>query len=253
MRAGRSASSSSPATSTSSTATAKCGHEPAAVIGADALILRTPYLGPQAAADYAHLRIGLLGGSFNPAHEGHRHISLLALKHLGLDELWWLVSPQNPLKSSDGMAPFEERFKSAIAASRHPRIRVTDIESHLGTRYTADTLAAFAVRFPKTRFVWIMGADNLRQISAWKNWTTIFRTVPVAVFDRAPYAWGALASHAAQRFRRYRLPARRAAKLALMVPPAWVFFHSRLHPASATAIRTGRRRQRSAAISGQRR
>jgi nicotinate-nucleotide adenylyltransferase len=194
----------------------------------------------------------LLGGSFNPAHEGHRHISLLALKHLALDELWWLVSPQNPLKSSTDMAAFDERFKSAVAASCHPRIRVTDIESHLGTRYTADTLETLAARFPKTHFVWIMGADNLRQISAWKDWTAIFRTVPVAVFDRAPYAWGALASHAAQRFRRYRIKARRAAKLALMAPPAWVFFHSRLHPASATAIRAGRRR-RSATISSQRR
>jgi nicotinate-nucleotide adenylyltransferase len=173
----------------------------------------------------------------------------LALKHLALDELWWLVSPQNPLKSADGMASFDDRLEGAVKMARHPRIRVTDLERHLGTRYTADTLASLTRRFPKTHFVWIMGADNLRQISTWKNWTAIFRTVPVAVFDRAPYAWGALASHAARRFRRYRLRASRAAKLALAEPPAWVFFHTQLHPASATAIRAGRRRRQLSAFS----
>jgi len=165
----------------------------------------------------------------------------LALKHLALDELWWMVSPQNPLKPSDDMAPFAERLAGARAVARHPRIRVTDIEARLGSRYTADTLKAIVSRFPRTRFVWIMGADNLRQISDWHNWTLIFRTVPVAVFDRAPYSWGALASHAAQRFRRYRVRTRQAARLALAPPPAWTFFHTPLHPASATAIRAGRR------------
>jgi nicotinate-nucleotide adenylyltransferase len=201
-------------------------------------------LAPRAVADCARLRIGILGGSFNPAHAGHRHISLLALKHLALDELWWMVSPQNPLKSTDGMASFAERLAGARAMARHPRIRVTDLEARLGTRYTADTLKAVVERFPKTHFVWIMGADNLRQIDRWKNWRMIFRLVPVAVFDRAPFVWGALASQAARRFRHYRLPASRAAKLALAKPPAWVFFHSQLHPASSTAIRAGRRRVR---------
>jgi nicotinate-nucleotide adenylyltransferase len=198
----------------------------------------------QAVADYAHLRVGILGGSFNPAHEGHRHISLLALKHLALDELWWLVSPQNPLKSTDDMDSFDERFASATAMARHPRIRVTDIEARLGTRYTADTLKTIIRRFPQTHFVWIMGADNLHQIDRWKNWRLIFRIVPVAVFDRAPFVWGALASHAARRFRHYRLQTNRAAQLALAKPPAWVFFHTQLHPASSTAIRAGRRRVR---------
>jgi nicotinate-nucleotide adenylyltransferase len=169
---------------------------------------------------------------------------MLALKHLALDELWWLVSPQNPLKSAGDMASFDERFVGARAMARHPRIRVTDLEARLGSRYTADTLKLIVQRFPKTHFVWIMGADNLRQIDRWKNWRMIFRLVPVAVFDRAPYVWGALASHAARRFRHFRLSTGRAAQLALMKPPAWVFFHTQLHPASSTAIRAGRRRLR---------
>ncbi|MGE5537684.1 MAG: nicotinate-nucleotide adenylyltransferase [Gemmatimonas sp.] len=205
------------------------------------MIPHTPYLPPYAVADYAHLRIGILGGSFNPAHEGHRHISLLALKHLALDELWWLVSPQNPLKSTADMASFAERFAGAKDMARHPRIRVTDLELRLGSRYTADTLRTIVRRFPRTHFVWIMGADNLRQISHWRDWTLIFRTVPIAVFDREPYSWGALASHAARRFRQYRWHQSHAAQLALATAPAWVFFHCRRHPASATAIRAGRR------------
>lgn len=152
-----------------------------------------------------------------------------------------MVSPQNPLKTSDDMAPFAERLADARKVARHPRIRVTGIEARLGTRYTADTLRTLVRRFPNTHFVWIMGADNLRQISDWHNWTLIFRTMPVAVFDRAPYAWGALASQAARRFRRYRIRTEHAATLALAGPPAWAFFHTRLHPASATAIRAGRR------------
>jgi nicotinate-nucleotide adenylyltransferase len=160
---------------------------------------------------------------------------------LALDELWWMVSPQNPLKSSDDMASFAERFASAEAVARHPRIRVTDLELRLGSRYTADTLRTIVGRFPRTHFVWIMGADNLRQISHWRDWTLIFRTMPIAVFDREPYSWGALAGHAAQRFRQYRWQQNRAAQLALAAPPAWVFFHTRRHPATATAIRASRR------------
>ena len=152
-----------------------------------------------------------------------------------------MVSPQNPLKTADDMAPFAERLAGARKVARHPRIRVTGIEARLGTRYTADTLQTLVRRFPQTRFVWIMGADNLLQISEWHNWTLIFRTVPVAVFDRAPYSWGALASQAARRFRRYRIRTEHAASLALATPPAWAFFHTQLHPASATAIRAGRR------------
>ena len=192
------------------------------------------------------MRIGLLGGSFNPAHEGHRHISLLALKYLHLDELWWLVSPQNPLKSTNDMAPFAERLASARAMARHPRIRVSDIESRLHTRYTADTLHALRSRFPHTRFVWIMGADNLAQIPRWERWTEIFNTVPIAVFDRATYSFRALAGKAAQRFARQRIESRNAAALADQKAPAWVYFHARRHPASASSIRARHAKSRAA-------
>jgi len=191
-------------------------------------------------------RIGLLGGSFNPAHRGHLHVSLEALKRLDLDEVWWLVAPQNPLKPAKGMLPFEERLAAARAFVRHPRIKVTAIEAALGTRYTADTLAALRQRFPKTRFVWLMGADNLAQIRHWERWESIFRLVPVAVFDRPTYVSRALAELAAKRFERHRLPAGSARHLADRAPPAWVFFPIRLDGSSATALRA--RRRRTAAI-----
>ena len=168
------------------------------------------------------------------------HISLLALKHLQLDEVWWMVSPQNPLKSRDGMAPFEERLAGAREKARHPDIRVTDIEQHLNTRYTHDTLKALNTCFPRVQFVWIMGADNLAQISHWQRWTKIFNLVPIAVFDRAPYSFDALAGKAAQAFARFKRRRRDAHKLAEMKPPAWIFFHTRLHPGSATMIRSRR-------------
>ncbi|MBM3488304.1 MAG: nicotinate-nucleotide adenylyltransferase, partial [Alphaproteobacteria bacterium] len=188
------------------------------------------------------MRIGLLGGSFNPAHEGHRHISLLALKHLHLDEVWWLVSPQNPLKSSDGMAPFAERMEGAQRIARHPSILVSDIEQRLGTRYTADTLKALRRCFPRIEFVWLMGADNLVQISRWQRWTKIFGMMPIAVFDRAPYSFAALAGKAAHAFARFQVKGRHAHGLADRKAPAWIFFHTRLHPGSATAIRARRAR-----------
>lgn len=188
----------------------------------------------------AGLRVGLLGGSFNPAHEGHRYISLLALKLLALDELWWLVSPQNPLKSTLDMAPFAERLEQARSIASHPRIRVTGLEARLNTRYTADTVRGLRLRFPHTHFVWIMGADNLAQIPQWERWTEIFASVPIAVFDRATYSFRALAGKAARRFAARRIAARHAAALAEMTPPAWVYFHVRRHPASATSIRARR-------------
>ena len=184
--------------------------------------------------------MGVLGGSFNPAHDGHVHISLLALKHLHLDEVWWMVSPQNPLKPQAGMAPFEERFASAEALARHPDIRVTDIELHMRTRYTHDTLVTLKACFPRVDFVWIMGADNLVQMSRWQRWTKIFNLVPIAIFDRAPYSFNALAGKAAQAFSRFQWRPRDALKLVEARPPAWIFFHSRLYPGSATRIR-GRR------------
>lgn len=184
-------------------------------------------------------RIGLLGGSFNPAHAGHRNVSIEALRRLALAEVWWLVSPQNPLKPKAGMVDFRHRLKGARALARHPRLRVSDLEARLGTRYTADTLRALRRRFPRHRFVWLMGADNLAQIAAWARWERIFSLVPVAVFDRPTYALRALAAKAARRFASGRLREGAAEGLAMRRPPAWVFLHGRLNPQSATAIRAG--------------
>lgn len=151
-----------------------------------------------------------------------------------------MVSPQNPLKSTEGMAPFEDRLEGARALVRHPNIRVTDIESRLGTSYTAETLEILKMCFPKTRFVWIMGADNLAQISRWQRWTRIFNQVPIAVFDRAPYSFDALAGKAAKAFFRFKQKRSNAWQLADMSAPAWMFFHTRLHPGSSTEIRARR-------------
>ena len=185
-------------------------------------------------------RVGLLGGSFNPAHDGHRHVSLLALKRLGLDAVWWLVSPQNPLKPESGMAPLADRLARARAVARHPRIRPTDIETRLGTRYTVDTVRALRRRWPHIRFVWLIGADNLLQLPRWHRWDMLFRLVPIAVFARHPYSLRALSGSAARRFATSRLPERVVRTLAGREPPAWAFLHIRVHPASATAIREAR-------------
>jgi nicotinate-nucleotide adenylyltransferase len=186
--------------------------------------------------------IGLLGGSFNPAHEGHRHVSLLALQKLKLDEIWWLVSPQNPLKPRNDMAPLEERLSRARKiVARDRRIKVTDIETTLGTRYTADTIDALQRQFPRLDFVWLMGADNLAQISRWDRWQSIFQAVPIAVFDRPAYSLSALKAKAAQRYSSRRVAPEQAGELAALEPPAWTFIRLRLHPASATQIRAQRK------------
>jgi nicotinate-nucleotide adenylyltransferase len=187
------------------------------------------------------LRIGLLGGSFNPAHAGHLHISRLALQRLGLHYVWWLVSPQNPLKPEHGMAPLAERLRGAVlTARRHPRIRVSAIEARLGTRYTVDTLAALRRHFPATRFVWLMGADNLAQMPRWHRWSRIFHLAAIAVFARGSYVMNALAGPAAKRFRHFRVSPRAAHRLASKPRPAWAFLPTPLSPVSATAIRAGR-------------
>ena len=186
-------------------------------------------------------RVGLLGGSFNPAHEGHLHISLFALQRLRLDAVWWLVSPQNPLKSATGMAAFDERFARAELVAQDPRIQVSDIELKLGTRYTVDTLRTLCRRHAQHRFVWIMGADNLIQLPRWRNWTSLVDLVPVAVFARPGYSQRSLFGAAAHRYRRKRVPDHAAAGLADRKAPAWVFLHTPMHPASATAIRANRR------------
>jgi nicotinate-nucleotide adenylyltransferase len=186
-------------------------------------------------------RIGLLGGSFNPAHEGHLHISQQALRRLKLDQMWWVVSPQNPLKRTMGMAPFSERFTSAESvAAADPRILVTDIEKKLGTQYSIDTVINLTQTFPNTRFIWVMGADNLIQAARWRDWRTFFRAVPIAVFSRPTYSLRALVSKAARSFARARIRESRAGRLADMRPPAWVYLRIPMSSASATRIRTRR-------------
>jgi nicotinate-nucleotide adenylyltransferase len=198
-------------------------------------------------------RVGLLGGSFNPAHEGHLHISREALKRLDLDEVWWLVAPQNPLKPVRGMAPFAKRLAAARALARHPRLRVLDLEARLSTRYTVDTVTALQRIFPRTRFVFIIGADILAQIRQWKRWTEIFARLPIAVLARPTYCFKGLAELAAQRYARHRLAPAAAPSLAEREPPAWVFLPIKLNVHSATEIRShagperaarGRRKQR---------
>jgi ribosome silencing factor RsfS/YbeB/iojap/nicotinate (nicotinamide) nucleotide adenylyltransferase len=169
------------------------------------------------------------------------HVSLLALQRLDLDEVWWLVSPQNPLKPAKGMAPLAKRLADASAfAKRHRWIKVTGIEAALGTTFTADTIRALRRRFPGTRFVWLMGADNLAQLPRWQRWEEIVDTVPVAVFDRPQTAPRALSGIAAQRYARARVAPGQSRRLAEMTAPAWVFIHAKLDPSSATAIRARR-------------
>jgi nicotinate-nucleotide adenylyltransferase len=207
----------------------------------------TPSLPPF--GDRRRIRVGLLGGSFNPAHDGHVHLSREALRRLGLAQVWWLVSPQNPLKPSTGMAPLAARLKSARTlvdnAGLAGRVVVTDVERRLGVTRTAETLHRLRRFYPATDFVWLMGADNLAQLSRWWRWTDIFHTARVAVFDRSPYSYGALAGSAANRFRR----ARRAGKALWNTGlPAWAYIAIRRHPASATALRRapGNARKRAA-------
>ncbi len=184
-------------------------------------------------------RVGLLGGSFNPAHPGHRHISLEALKRLDLDAVWWLVTPQNPLKRRRGMASFAHRIASAVAlTAHHPRLAVLDLEARLGTHFTVDTLRELRRRFPHVHFVWLMGADILVELRHWRHWGEIFCRTPVAVFARPTYCHRALAEIAAHRFRRYRVTPGAARRLAEMAPPAWTFLPVRLDPRSATEIRS---------------
>ncbi|MEA2817068.1 MAG: nicotinate-nucleotide adenylyltransferase, partial [Rhodospirillaceae bacterium] len=188
-------------------------------------------------------RIGLLGGSFNPAHDGHRHISLEALKRLGLDEVWWLVSPQNPLKAGDGMEPLATRVARAKQIAHHPRIRVEAPELLLGTRYTLDTVRALNRLYPKARFVWLMGSDILPQLVDWQGWRELFAAIPIAAFARPGWSYAALASAAPRAFARYRIDAGQARALASCQPPAWCFIPSRLDSHSATAIRAVRPRR----------
>jgi nicotinate-nucleotide adenylyltransferase len=186
----------------------------------------------------AGMRIGLLGGSFNPPHAAHRMISLTALKRLSLDQVWWMVSPGNPLKEHDGLAPLSERLLLSREVSRHPRIKVTGFEAGIGTAYTAEVLRFLRRRFPRTHFVWLMGADNLAGFHRWSEWQAIFGLMPVAVEDRPEWRRRALASPAASRFGRFRIPEAEAAALPSLAPPAWCYLSGPLSKLSSTALRS---------------
>ena len=183
------------------------------------------------------LRIGLLGGSFNPAHDGHRHISLEALARLNLDRVWWIVSPGNPLKSHQDLADQQTRLHLAAAVAHHPRIDVTGFEAQLGTPYTAETLAYLTKRLHDVKFVWLMGADNLATLHRWRHWRRILATMPVAVLDRPRWRYRALASRAALSHAACQLPETESRGLAQANAPAWSFLSIPLSNMSSTALR----------------
>lgn len=180
--------------------------------------------------------IGLLGGSFDPAHEGHAHITREALKRFGLDEVWWLVSPGNPLKSH-GPADIDRRIEHAHQVMQHPRVTITDIEAHLGTRYTAQTLRALKRLYPGVQFVWLMGADNLVQFSQWQDWQWIMRNVPVGVLARPGQRVSARSSKTARVFGQARLSSRASHQLGRAATPSWCFLNVPMLDHSSSEIR----------------
>lgn len=187
----------------------------------------------------AGMRVGLLGGSFNPAHAGHLHVSHLARARLGLDEVWWLVSPQNPLKEADETAPLAQRLAGARRVARSGYVKVTDLEARVGAHYSVDTVRYLTGRFPAARFVWIMGADNLEIFHRWRGWRQIAARMPIAVIDRPGAGPNAAAAPAARKLETYRWPERLARRLADLAPPVWVLIHGPMSPLSSTAIREG--------------
>ncbi len=187
---------------------------------------------------HAKQRIGLLGGSFNPAHDGHVHISLEAIKRLKLDEVWWLVSPKNPLKKASDLADVTLRLNGAKAITKtHPRIVVRDDEITHGLYYTIDSIVHLQAHYRATQFVWLMGADNLKHFHRWKGHAALAARIPIAVLDRAPYSFGALASRTALRLRHSRISPKNASLLAGLKAPAWVYIPIPRHPLSATFLR----------------
>jgi nicotinate-nucleotide adenylyltransferase len=183
------------------------------------------------------LRIGLFGGSFNPAHAAHRRVSLLALKRLKLDHIWWLVTPGNPLKDTRALPSLGKRIEAAQRVAAHPRIHVTGIEAQLRTRYTVDTLSAILRRCPGVPFVWIMGADILPEFHRWRNWSRIARQIPIAVVDRTAGGLNAVSGIFPQAFMAARIPEGLAAALPRRKPPAWVYLHGLKSPVSSTRLR----------------
>jgi nicotinate-nucleotide adenylyltransferase len=183
------------------------------------------------------MRIGLFGGTFDPPHQAHLAASLLALKRLRLDRVWWLVTPGNPLKNTSGLAPLNRRIAAARALTGHPRIDVTGLEAVIKTRYTFDTIKWLINRCPRVHFIWIMGADNLRSFHRWQKWRGIAKRVPIVVIDRLGPSLYAGASPAAQTFARARIPEHAAASLPSRKPPAWAFVHGLKSALSSTALR----------------
>jgi nicotinate-nucleotide adenylyltransferase len=183
------------------------------------------------------MRIGLLGGSFNPPHEGHALITRLALRRLELDRVWWLVTPGNPLKSLTGLAALKARLEAARRLDVGPRVIVTDIEAQIGSRFTYDTLLWLKRRAPSVHFVWIMGADNLRQFHQWRRWRAIADLVPIVVVDRPGSTLSAVSGRAGAALAPWRKSERDAARFAVMRPPALLFLHGRRSNLSSTALR----------------
>ena len=190
-------------------------------------------------------RIGLLGGSFNPPHDAHALITQTALHRLGLDAVWWIVTPGNPLKSLDELAPLADRMALARALVPNPKVKITAFEQNLSSTYTAGTLAFLRRRYPEVHFVWLMGADNLASFHRWQDWRGIAATMPIAIIDRPGWRLKSLAGPTASALWRSRLPEQRAPCLPLRRPPAWVFLTSRLSSLSSTELRA-----RARALSG---
>ncbi len=193
---------------------------------------------------YPGQRIGLFGGTFDPPHAAHLSACLLAMKRLDLDRVWWLVTPGNPLKNTNGLAPLDERIAAARALARHPRIDVTGIEAEIGVRYSYDTVRHLVSRCPGVHFCWIMGADNLRTFHRWQNWRGIADLVPIAVVDRPGPSLRAASSVTAHALGDRRIPEDDAASLLSRSTPAWVLLHGLKSPLSSTALRAARRQQR---------